>query len=231
MVHVKGDGARPGHRRPLSQTAGEDALSLVHRLVNDAKSMGVFLTESDASRLQQLLDELERWNRTYNLTAITKREDMITHHLLDSLAIQGDLHGDSIADVGTGAGFPGLPLAVVNPERRFTLIDSAGKKIRFVSHAAHALGLTNVEAVHGRVESMHPGMPFDTVVARAFAPLPKMLEMVTPLCGSQTRVLAMKGKWPQDELNAIPPGWRMERSREVVVPGLSEARCAIVLAR
>jgi 16S rRNA (guanine527-N7)-methyltransferase len=193
--------------------------------------MGVSLTENDASRLQQLLDELERWNRTYNLTAITKREDMVTHHLLDSLAIHGDLHGDSVADVGTGAGFPGLPLAVVNPERRFTLIDSAGKKVRFVSHAAHALGLTNVEAVHCRVESMHPGKPFDTVVARAFAPLPKMLEVVAPLCGLQTRVLAMKGKWPQDELDAIPPGWRVERSREVVVPGLSEARCAIVLAR
>jgi 16S rRNA (guanine527-N7)-methyltransferase len=231
IVHAKSDGARLGHRRPLWQTAGEDALSLVHRLVTDAKSMGISLTEKDALRLQQLLDELERWNRTYNLTAITKREDMVTHHLLDSLAIHGDLHGDLIADVGTGAGFPGLPLAVVNPERRFTLIDSAGKKVRFVSHAAHALGLTNVEAVHGRVESMHPGKPFDTVVARAFAPLPKMLEMVTPLCGPQSRVLAMKGKWPQDELDAIPPGWRVERSREVVVPGLSEARCAIVLAR
>jgi 16S rRNA (guanine527-N7)-methyltransferase len=193
--------------------------------------MGISLTENDALRLQQLLDELERWNRAYNLTAITKREDMVTHHLLDSLAVHSDLHGDSIADVGTGAGFPGLPLAVVNPERRFTLIDSAGKKIRFVSHAAHTLGLTNVEAVHGRVESMHPGKPFDTVVARAFAPLPKMLEIVKPLCGPHSRVLAMKGKWPQDELDAIPSGWRVERSREVVVPGLSEARCTIVLAR
>src|SRR6266478_3271564 len=146
--------------------AGEDPLSMVHRLVNDAKSMGVVLTEHDASQLEQLLDELERWNRTYNLTAITKREDMVTHHLLDSLAIHGDLQGVTVADVGTGAGFPGLPLAVVNPERRFTLIDSAGKKIRFVSHAAHTLGLTNVEAVHGRVESLQPQQPFDTVVAR-----------------------------------------------------------------
>jgi 16S rRNA (guanine527-N7)-methyltransferase len=119
----------------------------------------------------------------------------------------------------------------VNPERRFTLIDSAGKKIRFVSHAAHALGLTNVEAVHGRVESLHPQKPFDTVVARAFAPLPKMLETVAPLCGPQSRVLAMKGKWPQEEVDGIPAGWRVERSREVVVPGLAEARCTIVLAR
>src|SRR5215475_15361944 len=126
--------------------------------------MGVTLAEADASRLERLLDELERWNRTYNLTAITKREEMVTHHLLDSLAVNADLHGSSIADVGTGAGFPGLPLAVLNPERRFTLIDSAGKKIRFVNHAAHALGLANVEGLHTRVESMHPDTPFDTVV-------------------------------------------------------------------
>ena len=193
--------------------------------------MDVTLTERDASRLLQLLDELERWNRTYNLTAITKREDMVTHHLLDSLAIHADLQGSSIADVGTGAGFPGLPLAVLNPGRRFTLIDSAGKKIRFVNHAAHTLGLTNVEGVHSRVESMHPETPFDTVVTRAFAALPEMLEQVAPLCGPQTCVLAMKGKWPREELAALPPGWRIERSRDLAVPGLGEARCVIVLTR
>jgi 16S rRNA (guanine527-N7)-methyltransferase len=193
--------------------------------------MGIEVSMPDASRLVQLLDELEKWNRTYNLTAITKREDMVTHHLLDSLVIHGDLHGSAIADVGTGAGFPGLPLAVLNPERRFTLIDSAGKKIRFVSHAAHALGLTNVEGVHARVEAMHPDKPFDTVVTRAFAALPEMLEKVSPLCGPQTRVLAMKGKWPREELAAIRQGWRVEHSHDLVVPGLGEARCAIVLAR
>lgn len=193
--------------------------------------MGVALTERDAARLLQLLDELERWNRTYNLTAITRREDMVTHHLLDSLAVQSDLHGSTIADVGTGAGFPGLPLAVLNPERRFTLIDSAGKKIRFVNHAAHTLGLTNVEGVHARVEAMRPERPFDTVVTRAFAALPDMLENVAPLCGTQTRVLAMKGKWPADEVASLPPNWRVETSRELTVPRLDEARCVIVLTR
>jgi 16S rRNA (guanine527-N7)-methyltransferase len=193
--------------------------------------MGVALTEADAARLERLLDELERWNRTYNLTAITQREDMITHHLLDSLAVQADIHGTSIADVGTGAGFPGLPLAVLNPERRFKLIDSAGKKIRFVSHAAHALGLANVEGLHARVESLVPEKPFDTIVTRAFAPLAEMLEKVSPLCGPGTRVLAMKGKWPREEVAAIPQRWRVASSRELVIPGLEEARCAIVLTR
>lgn len=206
-------------------------MSLVQRLVSDAKSMGVELTEPNAARLQQLLDELERWNRTYNLTAITKREDMVTHHLLDSLAVSPELQGTTIADVGTGAGFPGLPLAVLNPERRFTLIDSAGKKIRFVSHVAHALGLTNVEALHVRVESLRPEKPFDTVVTRAFAPLPEMLEKVAPLCGPATHVLAMKGKWPREEIAAIPVGWRVVSSRDLVVPGLKESRCAILLTR
>jgi 16S rRNA (guanine527-N7)-methyltransferase len=206
-------------------------LSVVDRLVHDAKSMGIELTEPGAARLQQLLDELERWNRTYNLTAITKPEDMVTHHLLDSLAVNPELQGTMIADVGTGAGFPGLPLAVLNPERRFTLIDSAGKKIRFVSHVAHALGLTNVEALHVRVESLRPENPFDTVVTRAFAPLPEMLEKVAPLCGPATHVLAMKGKWPREEIAAIPVGWRVVRSRDLVVPGLKESRCAILLTR
>ncbi|HEY6923832.1 MAG TPA: 16S rRNA (guanine(527)-N(7))-methyltransferase RsmG [Steroidobacteraceae bacterium] len=206
-------------------------MSLVQRLVHDAKSMGVELTEPDAARLQQLLDELERWNRTYNLTAIAKREDMVTHHLLDSLAVNPELQGTTIADVGTGAGFPGLPLAVLNPERRFTLIDSAGKKIRFVSHVAHALGLTNVEGLHARVESLRPETPFDTIVTRAFAPLPEMLEKVAPLCGPKTHVLAMKGKWPREEVAAIPVGWRVLRSRELIIPGLKESRCAIVLTR
>ena len=206
-------------------------MTAAERLVHGAATLGVNLTGADAARLLRLLDELERWNRTYNLTAITKREDMVTHHLLDSLAIHADLHGSSVADVGTGAGFPGLPLAVLNPERRFTLIDSAGKKIRFVNHAAHALGLTNVAGVHSRVESMHPETPFDTVVTRAFAALPEMLEQVAPLCGPQTRVLAMKGKWPREEVEALPPDWHVENSRDLAVPGLDEARCVVVLTR
>jgi 16S rRNA (guanine527-N7)-methyltransferase len=206
-------------------------MSPVQPLVHAAKTMGVALNEREATRLCQLLDELERWNRTYNLTAITDREQMITHHLLDSLAVHGELHGTTIADVGTGAGFPGLPLAVLNPERRFTLIDSAGKKIRFVSHAAHVLGLTNVEGLHARVESLRPEKPFDTIVTRAFAALPEMLEKVAPLAGRDTRVLAMKGKWPREEVNAIPQGWHVSSSRELAIPGLDEARCVIVVTR
>jgi len=205
-------------------------LSIVERLVQGSAHLGVTLTESDAGRLLRLLDELERWNRTYNLTAIRNRDDMLTHHLLDSVSIHPDLEGTTVADVGTGAGFPGLPLAVLNPQRRFTLIDSNGKKIRFVQHAARELGLDNVAGLHGRVEVMKDHV-FDTVVARAFAPLPELVANVAPLCGPQTRVLAMKGKWPQSEIDGLPAQWRQQGSRELTVPGLNESRCVVVLSR
>jgi 16S rRNA (guanine527-N7)-methyltransferase len=205
-------------------------LSIVEQLVQGAAALGVTLTEPDAGRLVRLLDELERWNRTYNLTAIRNRDAMLTHHLLDSLSIHPDLHGTTVADVGTGAGFPGLPLAVINPGRRFTLIDSNGKKIRFVQHAARELGLENVGGLHGRAEAIKDRV-FDTVVARAFAPLPELVNYVAPLCGPQTRVLAMKGKWPQVEIDALPAGWQQQGSHELTVPGLSESRCVVVLSR
>ncbi len=156
--------------------------------------LGITLTEPDARRLLLLLDELAHWNRSFNLTAITEREAMITHHLLDSLSIHGDLRGEEVADVGTGAGFPGLPLAVVNPQRRFTLIDGSAKKIRFVANTAERMGLTNVTAVHARSETFRPAAPIDTLIARALAPLPRLVEMVAPMCAPGTRVLAMKGR-------------------------------------
>lgn len=201
------------------------------RLTQDAATLGVTLSAADAQKLFVLLDELSLWNQSYNLTAITDPGAMITHHLLDSLSIQADLHGQNIADVGTGAGFPGLPLALANPSCRFTLIDSSAKKIRFVVHAAEKMGLTNVEAVHARSESFTPKEPFDTVVARAFAPLPRLAELVAPMCTPATRVLAMKGRWPEAELAALPPPWKVSASRELKVPGLDAARCLIVLTR
>src|SRR4029077_10102752 len=122
------------------------------RLVQDAATLGVTLTSEDAARLLSLTAELARWNRSYNLTAISAPTAVLTHHLLDSLAVHPDLAGTRIADVGTGAGFPGLPLALMNPGRQFTLIDSSGKKLRFVAHAAHLLGLGNVATLQARVE-------------------------------------------------------------------------------
>lgn len=194
------------------------------RLIGDAAAMGVVLDEAQAARLLRLLDELAIWNRSYSLTAITAREAMISGHLLDSLAAQPDLSGQLIADVGTGAGFPGLALAVLEPQRHFTLIDSVAKKIRFVTHAVRVLELSNVTALQVRVESLSPITPFDTVIARAYATLADLLGSVQGLCGAATRVVALKGRYPQDELAELPRGWRLDQARALQIPRLGAER-------
>ena len=174
--------------------------------------------------LLRLLDELSIWNRSYSLTAITARDAMIRGHLLDSLSAHADLEGVHIADVGTGAGFPGLPLALTSPQRAFTLIDSVAKKIRFVTHAVRKLALANVTPLQARVESLTPVDAFDTVIARAYAALPDLLASVQGLCGPATRVLALKGQYPADELAQLPAGWQLQHSRAVRIPGLDVER-------
>jgi len=194
------------------------------RLIDDARELGVTLTDEQAAGLLHLLDELASWNRHYNLTAITERESMIRAHVLDSLSAQADLQGVLIADVGTGAGFPGLPLALAQPQRAFTLIDSVAKKTRFVSHAVRVLGLTNVAVLNARAESLTPEPVFDTVIARAIAPLADLLDAVRGLCGPATRVVALKGRYPLDELAELPRGWRLAQVRPQQIPGLQAER-------
>lgn len=206
------------------------------RLAAGAAALGVPLSAAQLAQFDQLVAELLRWNKAYNLTAITRPGDILTHHLLDSLAAQPDLAGSSVADIGTGAGFPGLPLALVNPQRQFTLVDAVDKKLRFIDHAARLLGLANVRTLHGRVEQLAPSAPYDTVIARAFAPLPRLAGWIAPLCGPQTRVIAMKGRWPPpaaDDADSdggpLPAGWRIESVRPVSVPGLDEERHQVLL--
>jgi len=194
------------------------------RLIEGAGALGIALDAAQAARLLRLLDELAHWNRSYNLTAITTRESMISAHLLDSLAAQPDLMGLRIADVGTGAGFPGLPLALIEPQRQFTLIDSVAKKIRFVTHAVRVLELANVVPLQARVETLNPDIPFSTVIARAYAALPDLLGSVRGLCSADTRVVALKGRYPQDELSELPRGWRLAQVRKLTIPGLDAER-------
>ena len=195
--------------------------------------MGVTLDAAQEAALLRLLDELELWARAYNLTAIGDRASMITHHLLDSLSVAPYLHGTRIADLGTGAGFPGLPLAIACPERQFTLVDSTAKKIRFIEHSVRTLGLGNVRAVHARIEQLPdlaPAPAWDTVLARALAPVDKLLPLVRPLCGPETRVLAMCGRRPDAELAALPAGWRLVSLHSLQVPGLDAERHLLVFA-
>jgi len=187
-----------------------------------------------AEKLGTLLDELERWNRKVNLTAIRNREEMITSHLLDSLVAGPLLEGESILDVGTGPGFPGLPLAIAHPSRQFTLLDSNNRKIMFAQHAAGLLGLRNVSAVKGRGEDYAPGHGFDTVIARALAALPRLVEIAGHHVREGGVFVALKGRYPEEELEALVEldiPWS-HAVTELDVPGLEKgSRHAVLLRR
>jgi 16S rRNA (guanine527-N7)-methyltransferase len=182
-------------------------------------------------KFDALLDELQRWNRRYNLTAIRDREAMYTAHIEDSLAARPLLHGARVLDVGTGAGFPGLPLAIVEPTRQFVLVDSNNKKIQFVQHVAGLLGLDNVSAVKSRTEDYAPGERFDTVIARAVATLARLLEIAGHHVGEDGVFVALKGRYPDEELQHVPPTWVCTVT-ELPVPGLEPgSRHAVLLRR
>ena len=187
--------------------------------------------QAHAAKFDALLAELERWNRKVNLTAIRDRREMITAHILDSLVARPLLHGAAILDVGTGPGFPGLPLAIVEPQREFTLLDSNNKKIMFVQHAAGMLGLDNVTAVKGRGEDYAPGHRFDTVIARALAPLPRLVEIAGHHVREDGVFVALKGRYPTTELEELTAPWSHE-VEELHVPGLERgSRHAVLLRR
>ena len=188
------------------------------------------LPEATADRLAILLDELVRWNRRYNLTAIRDPAAMVTGHLLDSLVVRPYLEGTKVLDIGTGAGFPGLPLAIAEQERSFTLIDGNNKKIQFVRHAAGLLGLDNVTTVRTRAEDYAPGYRFGTVIARAVAPLPRLLGMAGHHVGEDGVFLALKGRYPAEETDELPATWSYS-VEPLSVPGLESGSRHVVLMR
>lgn len=183
------------------------------------------------AKFETLLDELERWNRKVNLTAIRDRAEMVTAHIEDSLSARPLLHGVRILDIGTGAGFPGLPLAIAEPDREFMLLDANNKKIQFVQHAAGLLGLDNVSAVRARAEDYAPGYRFDTVIARAVASLAQLLKIAGHHVGEDGVFIALKGRYPEEELKEVPGDWDYE-VMALDVPGLAAgSRHAVLLRR
>ena len=186
---------------------------------------------ADAS-FAALLAELEKWSRRVNLTAIREPQEMVSAHLLDSLAARPLLEGNEVLDVGTGPGFPGLPLAIAEPARQFTLLDSNNTQIMFVQHAAGMLGLDNAVAVKARSEDYAPGQRFDTVIARALAALPRLVE----IAGHHVRVggvfVALKGRFPAEELEQLSNTPWGHAVTELKVPGLEKgSRHAVLLRR
>ena len=193
-------------------------------LATGARDLGIALDSSGAEALLTLVDELELGNAQFNLTAIRDRLGMLRKHVLDSLSLQPYLRGSRVADIGTGAGFPGLPLAIVNPQRRFTLIEATGKKARFVEQTVLRLGCDNVQVEHARAENYRPFELFDTVVARALSSLADFAAYAGHLCAPDGRLLAMKGKRPDEEISALPKSFRVLAVHRLKVPGLDDER-------
>jgi 16S rRNA (guanine527-N7)-methyltransferase len=200
-------------------------------LATAAAELGVTLSASDVVKFTRLLDELDEWNTRFNLTAIRERAAQLTKHLLDSLSIHSYLRGTRILDVGTGAGFPGLPLALANPERAFTLLDSTAKKLKFVEHAAEVTELKNVVTVHSRAEQYRVDDRFSTVISRAVGNVESFVRTSGHLCAGGGRLLAMKGRDPRAELENLPNGWKIAAVTRLRVPGLDEERHLVEICR
>jgi 16S rRNA (guanine527-N7)-methyltransferase len=188
------------------------------------------LDSARGKSLLRLVDELEAGNLQFNLTAIRDRPGMLRKHVLDSLSLQPYLRGSRVADIGTGAGFPGLPLAIVNPQRHFALVEATGKKARFVEQTVRRLGVDNVQVVHARAETYRPFELFDTVVARALSSLTGFAAYAGHLCAPGGRLLAMKGKRPDEEISALPKSFRVLAVHRLKVPGLDDERHLVELS-
>ena len=202
---------------------------LRRRLVAGLAELETELADTAVERLLDYVDLPARWNRTYNLSAVRDPAEMVTRHLLDSLAVLPHVHGATLADLGSGAGLPGIPLAIARPGLQVTLVDSNGKKARFLRAAVRELGLSDVAVVEARVEDA-PGR-FDCITARAFATLAEMLAWGGHLLAPDGIWLALKGRFPQDEIDALPAGFTVTAAHRLDVPGLEAQRHLVIIAR
>ena len=173
---------------------------------------------------------LERWNKTYNLTAIKDPMQMVTRHLLDSLSVAPWIKGRRLLDAGTGAGLPGIPLAITKPGLEVTLLDSSGKKIRFINHVRRQLNLENIHPVQQRLESHSPESGYDSIISRAFTDLASFAEAARHLATGSLRLLAMKGRYPTAELSELPEWVRVHSVEKLHVPGLQEDRHLVIMS-
>jgi 16S rRNA (guanine527-N7)-methyltransferase len=194
-------------------------------------ALGITLSDGQQRMLLDYLELLLKWNKAYNLTAIRAADQMVCKHLLDSLAIARYCSGQRLIDVGTGAGLPGIPLAIIFPERDFHLLDSNGKKTRFLFQVKTTLGLDNITVHHARVESFAPAELFDVVLSRAFASLLDMVSSCRHLLRDSGSFLAMKGSYPEQELAAVQGQASVQSVHSITVPGLDEQRHLVAMTQ
>ncbi len=200
-------------------------------MVETVQQLGVALTAEQQQQLEHYLDLLIKWNRVYNLTAIRDPERMVTHHILDSLSLLPFLSGVRVADLGSGAGLPGIPVALMRPDLEVVMVDSNIKKSRFIQQAVLELGLSNASVVHSRVERLSADPHFDMVVSRAFTSLSQFLLASRPLLRKGGRAVAMKGRWPEEEGAEVVEGFELEQVAAVTVPGIEAERHMVVCNR
>ena len=198
-------------------------------LAHGLSEMALSLDLATQARLLQYLGLLEKWNRVYNLTAIREQEQMVSNHLLDSLVLTSHIMGTRILDVGSGAGLPGIPLALARPQCEVTLLDSNHKKTAFLRQVAAELALVNITVVSDRVESWQPPQKFDCIVSRAFAELAEFVNLAKHLLAPGGYFAAMKGLHPYEEIEKLPPGWRAREVLKLTVPGLNAIRHLVLI--
>lgn len=191
--------------------------------------LGEELTPDARRRQLDFLALLAKWNRVYNLTAVNDRREMVARHLLDSLTLLPLLRGPNVLDAGTGAGLPGIPLAIARPDLTFWLVDGSGKRIRFLRQVMRELGLKNIRPIQSRLEDLTLDEAPDDIVARALAPLPRLVELVEPWLKGSARLLAMKGRPDPAELD-LGPGYAVERM-DMQLPGDSAERCVVLVSK
>ena len=191
----------------------------------------LIVSEQQASQLVTLVELLAKWNKAYNLTSVRDPSQMLVKHILDSIVVSPHLQGNSFIDVGTGPGLPGLPLAILNPDKQFVLLDSLGKRMRFIRQAILSLGLKNVEIVQSRVEEYQPEVGFDCVLSRAFASLEDMLSWCSHLPNKSGHFLALKGQYPESEVVNLDSKFEFIESVTLQVPQLDGERCLVKVKR
>ncbi len=204
-------------------------IALKKRLMSGAEKMDVNLSGAQASLLIDYIELFHKWNKTYNLSAIRDIESQVDRHLLDSLSVVPYIEADHLIDVGTGGGLPGIPLAIMFPEKNFTLLDSAGKKTRFLFQVKTLLKLDNVQVENRRVESFQPERLFDAVISRAFASLKDMTDGCQHLLADGGVFYAMKGIYPTDELSEVEKNYKVSDSYPLQIPREDGERHLLVL--
>lgn len=202
---------------------------LAKQLQQGLLEIGLYIDEATQSKLLDYVALLHKWNRAYNLTAVRKPELMVSRHLLDSLVVQPYLQPGRILDVGTGAGLPGIPLALIRPDDAFFLLDSNSKKTRFITQAVAELGLQNVTVVQSRVEDYQPDQLFNTIISRAYSTLANMIAGTRHLLAEDGVFFALKGVYPVAEIDELPADMQLVQSYPLYVPGLDAERHLVII--